>query len=170
MDGCTYGHNALSYRVGIGYDAHRLVRGRELVLGGVKIPFEYGLLGHSDADVIIHAIVDALIGAMGLGDIGRLFPDSDPSYKDIPSRLFLGEVYALIKDRGYAVNNIDVTLLAERPKIAPYAGEMRELIARELATGSDRVSIKATTQEGLGFVGRGEGMAALAIASLFVPA
>lgn len=149
-------------RVGIGYDVHRLVAGRELALGGVKIPFEKGLEGHSDADVLCHAIADALLGAAGLGDIGRHFPDDDPQYKGISSLTLLGRVNQLLSKNGFCVGNIDAVLLAERPKIAPYSDTMRARIASALATIPAQVSIKATTSEGLGFAGRGEGMAAMA--------
>ncbi|MDN5348275.1 MAG: 2-C-methyl-D-erythritol 2,4-cyclodiphosphate synthase [Clostridia bacterium] len=150
--------------IGIGIDVHRLVAGRELVLGGVKIPFEFGLEGHSDADVLCHAIADALLGAANLGDIGRHFPDKDPRYKDISSLVLLGRVGRLLSEKGYRVGNIDAVLLAERPKIAPYITAMQEGIASALGITPNRVSIKATTTEGLGFTGRGEGMAALATA------
>ncbi|EFK96896.1 2C-methyl-D-erythritol 2,4-cyclodiphosphate synthase [sediment metagenome] len=153
-------------RVGIGYDIHRLVDGRRLILGGKEIPFEKGLLGHSDADVLIHAICDALLGAAGLGDIGIHFPDTDPLYKDICSLELLTGTCAMLKKEGCAINNIDSTVFAERPKISPYMGEMRSNIAR--CTGIDErfINIKATTMEGLGIIGKGEGIAAMCIAMI----
>ncbi len=153
-------------RIGKGYDVHRLVEGRELILGGVTVPYEKGLLGHSDADVLLHAICDALLGAAGLGDIGEHFPDSDPQYKGISSLLLLAHCVVLVGRKGYEVVNIDATLLAEAPKISPYKAAMRENIAEVLCLESDAVNIKATTTEGLGPVGRGEGMAALCVVLL----
>lgn len=150
--------------VGLGYDVHRLVEGRPLVLGGVAIPYERGLDGHSDADVLLHALMDALLGAAGLGDIGTHFPPSDPACKGADSLKLLAEVVALLKQEGYRPINVDMTLLAERPKIGPYVAAMRERISAVLGIVPGRVSIKATTNEGMGFVGRGEGMAALAVA------
>ena len=153
-------------RIGHGYDVHRLTEGRPLVLGGVTIPFERGLLGHSDADVLLHALMDALLGAAALGDIGRLFPDSDERYRGADSRVLLREVANLLERRGFSVGNVDVTLIAQRPKIAPYVPRMRENIAADLKLPLEAVSVKATTEEGLGFTGSGEGMAAQAAATL----
>jgi len=150
--------------VGFGYDVHRLVAGRPLVLGGVRIPHEKGLDGHSDADVILHALMDALLGAAGLGDIGRHFPPADPAYAGADSLELLRQVVALLAAEGYRPVNCDMTLLAERPKIGPYVGEMRERISGVLGVPSRRVNIKATTNERMGFVGREEGMAAYAVA------
>ncbi|MCI8758697.1 MAG: 2-C-methyl-D-erythritol 2,4-cyclodiphosphate synthase [Oscillospiraceae bacterium] len=153
-------------RIGLGYDVHRLTEGRPLVLGGVTIPFERGLLGHSDADVLLHALMDALLGAAALGDIGRLFPDSDERYRGADSRVLLREVADLLERNGFSVGNVDVTLIAQRPKIAPYVPRMRENIAADLKLPLEAVSVKATTEEGLGFTGSGEGMAAQAAATL----
>lgn len=149
-------------RVGTGYDVHRLVEGRKLILGGVEIPFEKGLLGHSDADVLTHAIMDALCGALCLGDIGKLYPDTDPKYKDISSLLLLRGIMDRVEERGYAIGNVDVVVMAQRPKLAPHIDAMREKLARVMDCTTDQVSVKATTTEGLGFVGREEGMAAMA--------
>lgn len=153
-------------RIGYGYDVHRLTEGRPLVLGGVTIPWEKGLLGHSDADVMLHALMDALLGAAALGNIGHLFPDSDQRYRGIDSRKLLRRVAVLLEQEGYAVGNVDVTLVAQRPKIAPYIDDMRTNIAADLGVSITRVSVKATTEEGLGFTGTGEGMAAHAVALL----
>ena len=153
-------------RIGYGYDVHRLTAGRSLVLGGVTIPWERGLLGHSDADVLLHALMDALLGAAALGDIGKLFPDSDPRYRGIDSRKLLRRVAVLLEREGYAVGNVDMTLVAQRPKVAPYIEAMRANIAADLGVSITRVSVKATTEEGLGFTGSGEGMAAHAVALL----
>lgn len=153
-------------RIGVGYDVHRLVAGRPLILGGVTIPFELGLLGHSDADVLIHAIMDAMLGALALGDIGKHFPDSDQSYKGISSMQLLEHVGNLCRKHGYIVGNIDAVVVAQEPKLAAYVPMMRENIARTLAVSIERISIKATTTEGLGFCGSGEGMAAHAVALL----
>ena len=153
-------------RLGLGYDVHRLTEGRPLVLGGVTIPYERGLLGHSDADVLLHALMDALLGAAALGDIGRLFPDSDERYRGADSRVLLREVADLLERSGFSVGNVDVTLIAQRPKIAPYVPRMRENIAADLKLPLEAVSVKATTEEGLGFTGSGEGMAAQAAATL----
>ena len=153
-------------RIGYGYDVHRLVEERALVLGGVTIPWEKGLLGHSDADVLLHALMDALLGAAALGDIGLLFPDSDPRYRGIDSRKLLRQVAVCLEREGYAVGNVDVTLVAQRPKIAPYIPDMRANIAADLGISITRVSVKATTEERLGFTGREEGMAAHAVALL----
>ena len=153
-------------RVGLGYDVHKLVEGRELILGGVQIPYEKGLLGHSDADVLLHAIMDALLGAAALGDIGKHFPDTDPKYKGISSIKLLEYVRELIDDELYVVGNIDATIIAQRPKMAPYIEQMRKNVADALAIEVNQVNIKATTEEGLGFTGSGEGISAQAIASL----
>lgn len=155
-------------RFGIGYDVHKLVENRKLILGGVEIPFEKGLLGHSDADVLLHAVKDALLGAIGEGDIGRHFPDNDDTYKGISSLLLLQKVYELIKNKGYRINNIDVVVVAQKPKLAPYIEDMVKNIAGVLDVEDDisRINVKATTTEGLGFTGTGEGIAAYAIASV----
>ncbi|MBQ7713426.1 MAG: 2-C-methyl-D-erythritol 2,4-cyclodiphosphate synthase [Oscillospiraceae bacterium] len=151
-------------RIGHGYDVHRLVAGRPLILGGVTVPFERGLDGHSDADVLTHAVMDALLGAAALGDIGRQFPDSDPAYAGASSTALLREVGALLQAAGCAVVNIDATVLAQAPKLAPYRDAMRQNLALALALDVSRVSVKATTEEGLGFTGAGEGVAAHAVA------
>lgn len=153
-------------RVGQGYDVHRLAEGRKLILGGVAIPYERGLAGHSDADVVLHALMDALLGAAALGDIGQMFPDSDERYRGADSRELLRQVAARLEREGYLVGNVDVTLVAQRPKIAPYVAQMRANIASDLCLPVDRVSVKATTEEHLGFTGSGEGMAAHAVALL----
>ncbi len=150
-------------RIGQGYDVHRLVEGRRLILGGVDIPWEKGLLGHSDADVLIHALMDALLGACALGDIGCLFPDNDPAYRGADSLFLLDEVVQLLKKKDFFVENVDVTVIAQAPKLAPYVMEMRQNLAGRLGIGLDRVSVKATTEEHLGFTGRGEGIAAQAV-------
>jgi 2-C-methyl-D-erythritol 2,4-cyclodiphosphate synthase len=151
-------------RIGHGYDVHRLTEGRALVLGGVTVPWEKGLLGHSDADVLLHALMDALLGAAALGDIGHLFPDSDERYKGADSRALLREVKAVLDRNGFSVGNVDMTLVAQRPKIAPYLEQMRRNIAADLNVPVDAVSVKATTEEGLGFTGDGSGMSAYASA------
>jgi 2-C-methyl-D-erythritol 2,4-cyclodiphosphate synthase len=151
-------------RIGIGYDVHRLVEGRKLVLGGVTIPFEKGLLGHSDADVLIHAVCDALLGAAGLGDIGLHFPDSDPELKDISSMIILSETYNLLKGNGFTIINLDSTIMAEAPKITPFKATMQKNIARTIEIEPECVNVKATTLEMLGMMGKGEGIAALCIA------
>ena len=151
-------------RIGHGYDVHRLVEGRRLILGGVEIPFERGLLGHSDADVLTHAVMDALLGAAALGDIGKLFPDSDPAYEGADSLALLGRVARALGENGYKVGNVDATVLAQRPKPAPHIPLMRERLAAAMGTDPGRVSVKATTEEGLGFTGAGEGIAAHAVA------
>ncbi|MBE6692117.1 MAG: 2-C-methyl-D-erythritol 2,4-cyclodiphosphate synthase [Ruminococcaceae bacterium] len=151
-------------RIGQGYDVHRLVEGRKLILGGKEIAYEKGLLGHSDADVLTHAICDALLGAAALGDIGRRFPDSDAKYKDVNSLLLLKEVGKMLATMGCAINNIDATVIAQEPKISPYIDEMRRNIADTLGLSTGAVSIKATTEEGLGFTGKKEGIAAIAVA------
>ncbi|QJR15501.1 2-C-methyl-D-erythritol 2,4-cyclodiphosphate synthase [Usitatibacter palustris] len=156
----------MSIRVGQGFDVHQLVAGRKLVIGGVTIPFDKGLLGHSDADVLLHAICDALLGAAALGDIGKHFPDSDPKYKGIDSRELLRHVAALVKSKGYAVGNVDATIIAEAPRMAPHIAQMVANIAADLGVDAGAVNVKATTTEKLGFTGRGEGIAAQAIAGL----
>ena len=153
-------------RIGQGYDVHRLVEGRRLILGGVDIPHTLGLLGHSDADVLLHAISDALLGAAALGDIGRHFPDRDPAYKGISSLLLLERVRLLVESEGYRISNVDATVVAQAPKLLPYIPAMRENIAGALGIDVSRVSVKATTEEHLGFTGRCEGIAAQAIALL----
>ena len=153
-------------RVGMGYDVHRLVEGRKLILGGVEIPYEKGLLGHSDADVLIHAIMDALLGAAALGDIGKHFPDTDPQYKGISSVELLKHVAKLLDKNNYVIENIDATVIAQRPKLRPYMEEMTKNIAGALGIEENRLNLKATTEEGLGFTGTGEGMASQAICSL----
>jgi len=151
-------------RIGHGYDAHRLAEGRRLVLGGVEIPFEMGLDGHSDADVLLHALSDALLGAAALGDIGAVFPDSDPDTEGIDSRVILRRCVMLVREAGYAVENCDVTMIAQRPKLRPYIERMRENIAADLGVDIGRVSVKATTEEHMGFTGSGEGMRCHAVA------
>lgn len=153
-------------RIGMGYDVHKLVQGRRLILGGVDIPWEMGLLGHSDADVLVHAVMDALLGAAGLDDIGKHFPDTDPQYKGISSIRLLEHVAGLLAEHGYAVGNIDATVIAQRPKLRPYIDEMRENMARALNIPTADINVKATTEEGLGFTGEGLGIAAQAICLL----
>ena len=153
-------------RIGHGYDVHRLVEGRKLILGGVDIPWEKGLLGHSDADVLVHAVMDALTGAARLGDIGKLFPDTDPAYAGISSLKLLSEVGRLLGEKGFAVVNIDAVLLAQAPKVGPYRPQMAANIAAALGIDPEQVNVKATTEEGLGFTGAGSGMAAHAVALL----
>lgn len=153
-------------RIGHGYDVHRLVEGRKLILGGVDIPWDRGLLGHSDADVLVHAVMDALTGASRLGDIGKLFPDTDPAYAGISSLKLLAEVGRLLREKRFSVVNIDATLLAQAPKVGPYRQTMAENIAAALDISPEQVNIKATTEEGLGFTGDGSGMAAHAVALL----
>lgn len=153
-------------RIGQGYDVHRLTEGRKLILGGVEIPYEKGLLGHSDADVLLHALMDALLGAAGLGDIGKLFPDTDPRYAGASSLLLLMQVGQKLREAGYAIVNADVTLIAQAPKIAPYRKTMEENIVDALEIEPGQINVKATTEEGLGFTGAGAGMAAHAIALL----
>ncbi|MCR1919040.1 2-C-methyl-D-erythritol 2,4-cyclodiphosphate synthase [Frisingicoccus caecimuris] len=150
-------------RIGMGYDVHRLTEDRELILGGVEIPFEKGLLGHSDADVLLHAIMDALLGASALGDIGKHFPDTDPAYKGISSILLLEHVGQLLEAEGIKIGNIDATIIAQRPKLAPYIMNMRENIAKALNIDIQQINVKATTEEGLGFTGGGLGIASSAI-------
>ena len=154
------------FRIGHGYDVHRLTAGRPLVLGGMKIPYERGLLGHSDADVLTHAAMDAILGALALGDIGQHFPDSDPTYEGISSVLLLEKVAGLMRNAGYGLGNIDITVLLEKPKLAGYIPKMRATLAEALSVPVSSVSIKATTEEGLGFTGAGEGIAAHAVVLL----
>lgn len=154
------------FRIGQGYDVHRLTVDRPLILGGVEVPYKRGLYGHSDADVLTHAVMDALAGAAGLGDIGRLFPDSDPAYKNISSLELLARVGERLAERGYQVVNIDMTLVAQAPKIAPYRDRMAKNIAGALGIGAEQVNVKATTEEQLGFTGDGSGMSAYAVALL----
>ena len=153
-------------RIGHGYDVHKLVEGRDLILGGVKIDYEKGLLGHSDADVLLHAVSDALLGAAGLGDIGRHFPDTDPKYKGADSLELLREVYRKISEKGFHVGNIDVTMIAQRPKLKDFIPQMQENIAAAVGVTPDRVNVKATTEERLGFTGTGEGMSCHAVCLL----
>lgn len=155
------------FRIGFGYDTHRLKEGRDLILGGVKIPFEKGLDGHSDADVLIHAIIDAMFGALAMGDIGSHFPDTDPAYKGVDSRVLLRDANKLIEQKGYTIGNVDATVVAERPKLRGYIDEMRNLIAQDLGTDPGFVSVKATTSEKIGFVGREEGMSASSVVLLY---
>ncbi|MDO4977713.1 MAG: 2-C-methyl-D-erythritol 2,4-cyclodiphosphate synthase [Eubacteriales bacterium] len=153
-------------RIGSGYDVHRLVEERKLILGGVEIPYEKGLLGHSDADVLLHAIMDALLGAAALGDIGKHFPDTDPAYKGADSMQLLSHVKGLLEERAYFIENIDATIIAQRPKLAPYIPQMKENIAACLGIQGGQVNVKATTEEGLGFTGEGLGIAASAVCLL----
>lgn len=153
-------------RIGMGYDVHKLVEGRKLILGGEEIPYEKGLLGHSDADVLLHAIMDALLGAAALGDIGKHFPDTDPQYKGISSIKLLEHVGKLLSDNMYVIGNIDATVIAQRPKLAPYREQMVENVANALKISKNQINIKATTEEGLGFTGSGEGISSQAIALL----
>jgi 2-C-methyl-D-erythritol 2,4-cyclodiphosphate synthase len=154
-------------RVGMGYDVHRLVEGRKLILGGVEIEYDRGLLGHSDADVLLHAIMDALLGAAALGDIGKHFPDTDEKYSGISSLKLLTHVGDLLRSKGYAIGNIDATIIAQKPRMASHIDGMRLNISRTLGIDMDSVSVKATTEEGLGFTGRGEGISSMAIASIY---
>jgi 2-C-methyl-D-erythritol 2,4-cyclodiphosphate synthase len=156
-------------RIGMGYDVHRLVEGRDLIMGGVKIPYELGLLGHSDADVLLHAIADALLGAAALGDIGKHFPDTDPAYKGISSLILLEHVGKLLEENMFYVENIDATIIAQAPKMRPHIDKMRENIASTLRISIDQVNVKATTEEGLGFTGEGKGISAQAICMLTSP-
>ncbi|WP_296645817.1 2-C-methyl-D-erythritol 2,4-cyclodiphosphate synthase [Romboutsia sp. 13368] len=153
-------------RVGLGYDVHKLVEGRKLIIGGVDIPHEKGLLGHSDADVLVHAVMDSIIGALALGDIGKHFPDTDEKYKGADSIKLLEFVQNLVDEKGYAIGNIDCTIIAQSPKMAPHIANMRENIARALNTSIDNINVKATTEEGLGFTGAKEGIAAQSICLL----
>ena len=150
-------------RIGHGYDVHRLVSGRKLILGGVEIPHQMGLLGHSDADVLTHALMDALLGAAALGDIGALFPDSDPAYAGANSIVLLRQVCALLREKGYRISNADCTVIAQAPRLAPYIPQMRAVLSSAMGVAEDRVSVKATTEEHLGFTGSGEGIAAHAV-------
>ena len=156
-------------RIGMGYDVHKLVEGRELIIGGVKIPYEKGLLGHSDADVLLHAISDALLGAAALGDIGKHFPDTDPAYKGISSIILLQHVGKLLEENGFWIENIDATIIAQAPKMRPHIDTMRENIANALGIEVMQVNVKATTEEGLGFTGSGEGISSQAICLLTSP-
>lgn len=156
-------------RIGMGYDVHRLVRDRDLIIGGVAIPCEKGLLGHSDADVLLHAIMDALLGAAAMGDIGKHFPDTDPAYKGISSLILLEKVGRLLAEKGFLIENIDATIVAQAPKMRPYIDNMRENIARALEMDVDHINVKATTEEGLGFTGTGEGISSQAICLLTSP-
>jgi len=158
--------DASNIRIGIGYDLHRLVEGRRLVLGGIEVPFAKGLLGHSDADVVLHAIADAILGAAGLPDIGELFPDTDPRYKDADSRTLLGDVERRVRDAGWAVGNLDVIVHAEKPKLSEYKRSIAESIAGLIRASADQVSVKGKTNEGLGEVGRGDAIACTAVVLL----
>ncbi|MBP1938403.1 2-C-methyl-D-erythritol 2,4-cyclodiphosphate synthase [Paenibacillus sediminis] len=153
-------------RVGQGFDVHQLVEGRPCIIGGVQIPFEKGLLGHSDADVLLHAVTDAILGALGLGDIGKHFPDNDPAFKDADSLKLLEHVWGLAKEKGYRLGNVDATIIAQKPKMAPYIPQMVDIIAKALDAETEQVNVKATTTEQLGFTGRGEGIAAQSIVCL----
>ena len=153
-------------RVGLGYDVHKLVEGRKLIIGGVDIPHEKGLLGHSDADVLIHAVMDSILGALALGDIGKHFPDTDEKYKGADSMKLLEFVYNLINEKGYNIGNIDCTIIAQSPKMAPHISNMRENMSKALNTSTDNINVKATTEEGLGFTGAKEGIAAQSICLL----
>lgn len=157
-------------RIGHGYDVHRLVEGRKLILGGVDIPFEKGLLGHSDADVLAHAVADALLGAAALGDIGKLFPDNDPAFAGADSIKLLQKVAAVLQQHGYTIGNVDATVLAQRPKLSPYILQMRENLAAACGIPVENMSVKATTEEGLGFTGTGEGIAAHAVCLIVMSA
>lgn len=150
-------------RIGHGYDVHRFCEGRPLILGGVEIPYDKGLYGHSDADVLLHAVCDALLGAAALGDIGKHFPDNDDTYKNVDSRILLRRVVELIKEKGYKIGNIDVTVIAQKPKLAPFIGMMKENIAKDCNVDCEFINVKATTEEGLGFTGRLEGISAHAV-------
>lgn len=156
-------------RIGTGYDVHKLAENRKLILGGVEIPYEKGLLGHSDADVLLHAVMDALLGAAALGDIGKHFPDSDPAYEGISSVVLLEKVGALLLEKGFFIENIDATIIAQAPKMRPYIDTIRENIARVLGLDTDHVNVKATTEEGLGFTGSGQGISAQAVCLLASP-
>lgn len=156
-------------RIGMGYDVHRLVKGRDLIIGGVNIPYEKGLLGHSDADVLLHAIMDALLGAAALGDIGKHFPDTDPAYKGISSITLLQKVRDLLEEKGFLIENIDATIIAQAPKMRPYIDTMREKIAKALVIDINQINVKATTEEGLGFTGIGDGISSQAICMLTSP-
>ena len=153
-------------RIGYGYDVHRLMEGRKLILGGVEIPFEKGLLGHSDADVLLHAVIDAILGALARGDIGLLFPDTEKKFKDISSRILLREIGKIVFSAGFSIGNLDATICAEKPKLKNFIFEMRENIAKDLKTEMDNISVKATTEEGLGISGKGEGISATVVVLL----
>ena len=153
-------------RIGHGYDVHRLVEGRKCIIGGVEIPYERGLLGHSDADVLLHAVMDAVLGAMAAGDIGKLFPDKDPAYKGADSLMLTRRVAEVMAERGYRLGNLDATIIAQAPKMAPHIPAMRQNMAEAFGVDKDRISVKATTEEGLGFTGNGEGIAAHAVCLL----
>lgn len=157
----------MNFRIGLGYDVHPFEVGRKLILGGVEIPFSKGLKGHSDADVLLHSITDALLGAAALGDIGTHFPDTDPQFKNADSAMLLKEAYKLVKDAGYELSNLDATIVAEAPKIMPHVKKIRERISSILSCGVDQVSVKATTNEKMGFIGRSEGIAVHAVALIF---
>ena len=157
------------FRIGFGYDVHRLVTGRPLVIGGVLIPHDFGLAGHSDADVLTHAIIDGVLGALGRGDIGTHFPDSDPEYKDIDSLIMLKRVMAWVRQDGFRINNIDGTVVTERPKLAPHITAIKKALSEILETGPGQINIKATTTEGLGFCGREEGIEAYSVVTLAKP-
>lgn len=159
--------SGIGMRIGHGYDVHQLTEGRKLILGGVEIPWEKGLLGHSDADVLVHAIIDALFGAAAMGDIGRAFPDSDPAYQGIDSMLLLGRTREMLEERGWQVGNVDATVIAQRPKLMGYLPAMKARIAEVLGVEREQVNIKATTEEKLGFTGRGEGISAHAVALIY---
>jgi 2-C-methyl-D-erythritol 2,4-cyclodiphosphate synthase len=154
------------FRIGFGYDVHRLVEGRRLILGGIDIPWKLGLLGHSDADVLVHAIMDGILGALGRGDIGRHFPDTDSAFKDKDSLLMLNDVMSMVSKDCFQINNVDCTIVAQAPKLASYIEGMREKISHALKVETDSINIKATTTEGMGFAGKGEGMEAYAVVSL----
>ncbi|MFS0865313.1 2-C-methyl-D-erythritol 2,4-cyclodiphosphate synthase [Fredinandcohnia sp. 179-A 10B2 NHS] len=154
------------FRIGQGFDVHQLVEGRPLIIGGIEIPYEKGLLGHSDADVLLHTVSDACLGAIGEGDIGKHFPDTDPDYKDADSAVLMADVWKLVRDRGYQLGNIDCTIIAQKPKMAPYIEQIRTRIAELLEADASQVNVKATTTEKLGFTGRGEGIAAQAVVLL----
>lgn len=153
-------------RIGQGFDVHQLVEGRPCIIGGVTIPYEKGLLGHSDADVLLHTITDAILGALAMGDIGKHFPDTDPEFKDADSLKLLLHIWQMIRERGYRLGNVDATIIAQKPKMAPYIPQMVEVIAKALDAEIDQVNVKATTTEQLGFIGRGEGIAAQAVVCL----
>jgi 2-C-methyl-D-erythritol 2,4-cyclodiphosphate synthase len=156
----------IDLRTGIGFDVHALVEGRKLILGGIEIAHEKGLAGHSDADALLHAVTDAILGSLALGDIGTYFPDDDPRYKNADSAVFLKKAHELIRNRGYYVNNIDIVVMLQQPKISPYVQKMKDKISKILDIGSDRISIKATTTEKLGFVGREEGISVMAVVTV----
>lgn len=153
-------------RIGQGFDVHQLVDGRPCIIGGIEVPYEKGLLGHSDADVLLHAITDAILGALGKGDIGSHFPDTDPQYLNVDSKLLLKQVWEMAKDQGYLLGNLDATIIAQRPKMAPYIPAMRTQIAQLLQSDEENINVKATTTEKLGFTGRGEGIASMAVVLL----